>query len=89
METDITGFAEQYRVRTQRDSLGEAFIPCQPSQTCHHDGDTFGVMVINEGKALFTPKVWENIRRDLLVVGFTLHLNSDTDPNQPPRKSAV
>ena len=73
IETGITKFAEQYRLRTQRDSQGEVFIPCQRGQIYHHGGDTLGVMVITEGRARSSPSMWANVRRGLLAVGFTLH----------------
>jgi hypothetical protein len=77
MGTDIKIFAEQYRLRTQRDNLGETFIPCQRGQIYHHGGDTLGVLVINEGRAHSSPSIWANVRRGLLAAGFTLHQNGD------------
>jgi hypothetical protein len=79
METDITRLAEQYRLRTQRDGQGEMFIPCQRGQIYHHGGQTMGALVINEGKARSSPKVWGNVRRGLLAAGFTLHQNGDAE----------
>jgi hypothetical protein len=79
METDITMFAETYRVRSQRDSQGETFIPSQRGQIYHHGGNTLGVLVINEAKARSTPKVWGIVRRDLLAAGFTLQQDGDAE----------
>jgi hypothetical protein len=79
METDIRKFAERYRLRLQRDTQGEVFIPCQRGQIYYHGGDTLGVLVINEGKTHTTPKVWGNVRRGLLAAGFTLHQNGDAE----------
>lgn len=79
METYIAKFAERYRLRTQRDTQGEVFIPCKRGQIYHHGGDTFGVMVITEGKARSSPKIWANVRRGLLAAGFTLRQTGDSE----------
>jgi hypothetical protein len=79
METNIINFAEQYRLRTQRDTQGEAFIPCQRGQIYHHGGKTLGVLVISEGKARSTSRVWKVVRQGLLAAGFTLHQNGDAE----------
>jgi hypothetical protein len=34
IESPIIKFAEQFRLRTQWDSLGEMFIPCQRGHLC-------------------------------------------------------
>src|ERR1039458_1353939 len=79
MEADIIKFAEQSRLRMQRDTHGEMFVPCYRGQIYHHGGDTLGALVITEGKARSSPKVWGNVRRGLLAAGFTLHQNGDAE----------
>jgi hypothetical protein len=79
MNTDITKFAETYRLRTQRDTQGDRFIPCQRGQIYYHGGDTLGVLVISEGKAHTSPNIWANVRRGLLAAGFTLYQNGDAE----------
>ena len=79
METEITKFAEQYRLRLQRDILGEIFVPCRRGQIYLHGGSILGVLDINEGNARSSPNIWANVRRGLLGAGFTLHQDGDSE----------
>jgi hypothetical protein len=96
----IKEFADQYRVKTRRDSCNEEIIPGKPRKANqvedrshvydHGDGSQFGVCLLFQ-----TARKWELVKRRLLVAGFTLWQDGDIegallfDPTNPEQSRAA
>lgn len=83
---DVKEFAEEYRVRTRRDSCGEDIItgsrvpkdmPKRAEYACHvYDpgGQRFGLLLV-----LKTRQQWTYAKKQLVDAGFTIKQNGDTE----------
>lgn len=83
----VQEFATQYNLRLKRDSCGELFIPGRRKRSdskwpeekhvahlYEYSGDKVGLVLLSN-----SVRKWNNLRRNLLALGFTLLQNGDTE----------